>query len=228
VISGVPSTITPNGKTSVAAAASIGGRSRAFLDISSDEESESDSDLYAGGLDLKKSGRMTPAKRQRLLNNEDVKRSLTFTPFHFFGVFEEHDTSIVQVVVIHLPSGVDSSTFKPSINGNLLQLEMQVPPLMSRGDLLFSHMKGTRQGSFMTRLVNFKSFVAKCLGQKKPGDEVMAHSKIYLPAPALDNKFTCYDETVSDDGATVVTIEMMVEEAYIEGKVVAKKKTVKL
>ena len=38
----------------------------------------------------------------------------------------------------------------------------------------------------------------------EPGDAVHAHSKIYLPAPALDNKFIHYDETQSDDGATVV------------------------
>jgi len=225
----IPVQVTPTATTSLAAGSGPGGTKRqSTWELSDDDDDDSSFiEECSGGLNLKKSGRMSEEKRRRLIANQDVEKTLNFTPLHFFGCFEDLDTSVLQVVVIHLPSGVDSSTFKPTIKGNLLELEMMVPELVTRGDLLFSHLSSTGS-AFHTRVVNFKNFVAKCLGQKKQQDQVYASSKIILPAPALDNKFTSYEENKSNDGCTVVTIEMMVEEAYINGQKAAKKKLVKL
>ena len=223
--------VTPNPKTNVLAAASVSGMRRSWEELSSDSEDDAaDEELFSGPDFLKKSGRMSAKKRACLLTNQDVTPKLDFTPLHYFGCFEDLDTSIVQKVVILLPSGVDTSKFKPRVTRNLLEFTMVVPGLMTRPDLLCSDLgtTGTEGAARMLRLVNIKNFIIKCLGQKKPGDEVLASCKIILPAPALDNKFTRFVETRSDDGAIVVTLEMKVEDAYIEGQVAAKKTIVKL
>lgn len=173
-----------------------------------DSINESDDEDEEEGSD----NRMTPAKRRKLMSLPAVPKDREWIPIGWLKVQETTKLALLAEYSCNLPSGCDENSIKITLAGTTLMIEVYMPELMSRGDVLYKSFKQTDEAEYHNRFKAHQKIMEEDLGMTDIDPDVAWPATIHLPHPALNNKILRKEITKGGStGTTVLSLDMLLE-----------------
>ena len=212
VISGSPS---PN------AAVAGGGRSdfgkifaasdyiAAQGNVDDDDESPS---MTVGDTRTLQDYRMTPAKRRKLMSVAGAPKERSWKPIGWLKVIETTKLALIVEYTCNLPSGCNPKNIKITVTGTKLNIDVYMPDLMYRGDILYRSFKSTDTAEFHNREKVHSKICEEDLGANDIDPDVKWPATIDLPHPVLNNKILRKEITNgAKTGSAILSIDLLLE-----------------
>jgi len=177
-----------------------------------DDDDDEGPSMAAGDTRALQDNRMTPAKRRKLMSVAGAPKERSWKPIGWMKVIETTKLALIVEYTCNLPSGCNPKNIKIAVAGTKLKIEVYMPDMMYRGDILYRSFKKTAPAEFHNREKVHSKICEEDLGADDFDPDVKWPATIDLPHPVLNNKILRKEITNGGKtGTAVLSIDLLLE-----------------